>query len=640
MEGGLPTHTSPPPSSTTAQTVSSSSSSLAQITSTPSSTAAISASTIQYAPPPLTKPKLPQTASASDQNSLTPEEDLSNNPTFLIPLSPSVKASSSTPTTPTTQATTPPILNAVTGGHNPEAQQVMPGSSDLNSRSLPSNDIRRASFLAGKGCTIQSAGCAPCIDAVSADVILGHSNPKVGDAMASQSLNSNIGLLHGNTADLTRKLVSTLPCSLTTCFFVNSYSEANDLALTMAFLQTGSEEVICLEKADHGKTLAGLRLSKDRTQMFGKAKHVHTASVPDPYRGKIKEGDFPPDDIGWMYSGDVKEICNRMTSEGKKVGAFVCEPVLRQLGQVTLPPRYLHEVANCIKSHSGVLIVDETYTGLGRTGEHMWGFQKFDVVPDIVTVGKSLGNGHPVAAVITSKEIAKKFTSIVSYYNYLGDPTSCAVGLAVLEQLEDGSVMENVRTVGKFLLKKLDQLCQSYDFVGPVRGLGLALGMEMVQPNSKEPNPALAQFVRQKMYECHVVVEMLGLNRNVIGLSPPLTLSVQEATLIAVRLADVFAEANKIFAHSRKRLRQDSGDVCHAENPGLHPGNPDEEALDHGHALGKEAGEIQEAGHELQSTQSQQQSQLQQPHPLAEKSEHSKEQNQDSSSVPTKRTRR
>ncbi|TRY70098.1 hypothetical protein TCAL_05444 [Tigriopus californicus] len=462
-------------------------------------------------------------------NVVNVEED----PSFVIPPSPS-----------------PTTIKASTSHESPRS----PG--------LRSVDIRKASFGSGKGCVIQSTSGVQYIDCVSKDVLLGHANLKIMETTNQQTLSSNVGLLHTNTAELTRRLVSLLPAPLTACFFVNSYSEANDLALTMAACYTGSEEVICLEKADHGKTSTCLKISRDRSPHFGKCRVLNTVPIPDSYRGKIREGEFPVDDIGWMYSGDVKEVCHNIVSESRKVGAFICEPIIHQAGHISLPDRYLTEVYRCVQSHQGILISDETYSGLGRTGDFTWGFQKYDVIPDIVTIGKGLANGHPLAAVVTSKEIAKKITSIVSYYNFLGDPISCAIALSVLEQLDETKVLENVRKVGKYLLLKLSQFSERFDFVGQVRGQGLSLALDLVHSDSREPNTVAAQFVRQKMFERQVVVELSGFHRSIIGLSPPLVLTMQEAMSVALKMSEVLQEAEKVFGRKRQKSDDENTDDC------------------------------------------------------------------------------
>ena len=489
-----------------------------------------------------------------------------------------------------------------TGDENPddnfakdlESSGEIVAKTERKSGSISSSffDVRRLQLFSGEGCVVFNDKKAGFVDCVSGDVILGHSNHAINNVYSSvhSKLSGTVGLLHPHTVELARKLVSTFPHPLTACFFVNSRSEANDLALNLAFSVTGSEEVICFDRADHGRTLACLRLCKDRSAAFekgtgngrfgfGNRGGVTVAPTPDTFRGKYRSEDFHSDDIGWMYSSDIDEACRLITKEGKKVGPFIVECISHEGGHLELPSRFLTEAFKTVKSYGGVCIADETHCGLGRTGNTLWAFQKYcqtdpTLLPDIVTIGKALGNGHPIAAVITTRDIAKKFTSFVSYYNYLGDPISCSIGLSVLEQLKDGKLMANVDEVGAYLKNKLKIATQKFTAVGNVRGLGLSIGLDIVHHPTTDPNPSLCHLIRQKLFERQVIVSVCGSHRNVVGLTPPFSITKQDADLLVEKFVDGLSEiesevSKKMLEQKTKRKRSLSGlsaNALHAEN--------------------------------------------------------------------------
>ena len=240
--------------------------------------------------------------------------------------------------------TDPPPSYSISGSSNLDAMPKSPASlcssSDLQRNSRPAaTDIRRATFVSGRAALVSTAAGAQCLDCVSKDVILGHAHPALREALLRQTLSGSVGQLHPTTAELTRKLVGLMPAPLTACFFVNSASEANDLAISMALCASGGDEMVSLDRAYHGRSAVCLRMGRDRGTPFGRAKLFNVVAAPDKFRGKYRDADFPANDIGWMYSSDVKEVCGRLVGEGKKLAGFIAEAVMHQTGHIELPSR-------------------------------------------------------------------------------------------------------------------------------------------------------------------------------------------------------------------------------------------------------------------------------------------------------------
>ncbi|ESO11579.1 hypothetical protein HELRODRAFT_108850, partial [Helobdella robusta] len=252
------------------------------------------------------------------------------------------------------------------------------------------------------------------LDCINNVAHVGHSHAAVVEAGSKQmaELNTNNRFLHDNIVRLAQKLVSTLPSKLSVCFFVNSGSEANDLALRLARAHTRNKDAIVLDHAYHGHVISAMDLSPYKFNHKGvKKSWVHVVPTPDVYRGKYTDQSHPDYDLGKLYADEVRQVLERLPSEGRRVAAFFAESLQSCGGQILPPKNYLKYVYQYVRDAGGVCVADEVQTGFGRVGSHWWAFQLQgeDVIPDIVTMGKPMGNGHPVSAVVTTEEIARSF---------------------------------------------------------------------------------------------------------------------------------------------------------------------------------------------------------------------------------------
>ncbi len=386
----------------------------------------------------------------------------------------------------------------------------------------------------------------PYLDTVNNVAHVGHCHPRVLRALHEQSgaLNTNTRYLHENLVRYALRLCATLPESLRVCYFVNSGSEANDLALRLARTHTGRKGVIAVEGAYHGNLTSLIEISPykfDGPGGSGAPPYTLKVSMPDDYRGRYKRDDpF----AGQKYARDVKEAIVRARVDSLDVAAFICESILSCGGQIVLPQGYLREAYHHARSAGAICIADEVQVGFGRPGTHFWAFEMQGVVPDIVTMGKPIGNGHPLAAVVTTREIADSFDNGMEYFNtYGGNPVSCAVGLAVLDVLRDEKLQENALAVGAYLKERLAQLMQRHQIIGDVRGTGLFLGVELVRDrHTLEPAAAEASYTIERMREQCILASIDGPLHNVIKIKPPLVFNKYDADAFLSALGRILSE--------------------------------------------------------------------------------------------------
>jgi 4-aminobutyrate aminotransferase-like enzyme/Ser/Thr protein kinase RdoA (MazF antagonist) len=371
--------------------------------------------------------------------------------------------------------------------------------------------------------------------------LVGHSHPRVVRAVQEQIalLNTNTRYLHDNVNRYAQRLTRLLPSPLRVCFFVNSGSEANELALRLARTHTGREGVIVLEHAYHGHTTTLVDVSPykfDGPGGRGRRPWVHVAPIPDDYRGPYRRDD---PEAGPKYARQVGEIAARC-----QPAAFLAETLPSVAGQIVFPPGYLTEAYRHVRAAGGLCIADEVQTGFARLGTHFWGFETQAVVPDIVVLGKPIGNGFPLAAVVTSEAIAASFDNGMEFFStFGGNPVACAAGLAVLDVLEDERLQERALRVGVHLKQRLARLTTSRPLVGDVRGAGLYLGVELVRERAtREPATAEAAHVTNRLRELGILTGTDGPHENVLKLRPPLVFSEADAERFADALDAVLAE--------------------------------------------------------------------------------------------------
>jgi 4-aminobutyrate aminotransferase-like enzyme/Ser/Thr protein kinase RdoA (MazF antagonist) len=364
------------------------------------------------------------------------------------------------------------------------------------------------------------------LDMVNNVAHVGHAHPRVVRAGARQMsvLNTNTRYLHDAIVEYAERLTATLPDPLSVCFFVCSGSEANELALRMARAHTRGTDVLAVQGAYHGNTQNLIDVSSykfDGPGGAGAPPWVHTVPMPDDYRGLHRRGD---PERGVKFAGYVREAVEKVRSRGAMPAAFLCESLLSCGGQIELPPGYLTEAYRHARAAGAVCIADEVQVGFGRVGTHFWGFQTQGVVPDIVTMGKPIGNGHPLAAVVTTPEIAASFANGMEYFNtFGGNPVSCRIGLAVLDVIRDEGLQERALRVGERLAVGLTRLSERHEIVGDVRGLGLFLGVELSRDReTRAPAAPQAAYVVERMKDHGILLSTDGPDHNVIKMKPPL----------------------------------------------------------------------------------------------------------------------
>lgn len=376
--------------------------------------------------------------------------------------------------------------------------------------------------------------------------LVGHSHPTVVRAVQRQMalLNTNTRYLHQNLVSYSERLTQRMPAPLRTCFILNSASEANELALRLARARTGRQDVMVLEHAYHGHTSTLIDISPYKFNGPGGGgcpPWVHVAPIPDDYRGEFRRD---RSDRGAQYAAQVGSLLDRAAADERPVGAFLAETLPSVGGQVELPPGYLQEVYRLVRKAGGVCIADEVQVGFGRLGSHFWGFETQGVVPDIVVLGKPIGNGFPLAAVVTTPEIAASFDNGMEFFStFGGNPVACAAGLAVLEVLDSEGLVDHAREVGTYLKEGLAALAVRHAIIGDVRGRGLFLGVELVRDRGTlEPADLEAGYVVNRLRERGVLCGTDGPHHNVLKIRPPLCFARQDADRFLERLDGILHE--------------------------------------------------------------------------------------------------
>lgn len=364
-------------------------------------------------------------------------------------------------------------------------------------------------------------------------VSVGHCHPHVVAAAHRQNellQHSTTIYLQPNVVEYARDLAAKLPGDLKVCYFVNSGSEANDLALLMARAYTGNYDVIALRNAYHGGNATTMGLTAHRTWKFNVPHSfgVHHAVAPDPYRGLFGRDDA---DAGKMYAADVQQLID-FASSGQ-VAAFIAESIQGVGGCIVFPDDYLKHAYAHVRAAGGLCIADEVQAGFGRTGTHYWGFETQGVIPDIVTMAKGIGNGCPLGAVVTTAKIAATLSQRIHFNTFGGNPVVSAQGRAVLEVIEHEKLQENALKIGNRLLKGLNGLMQKHNLIGDVRGKGLMLGIELVKDRqTKEPAKEECAQILETCKEMGLLLGKGGLWGQTIRFSPPMCLHEQDADFL------------------------------------------------------------------------------------------------------------
>lgn len=393
-------------------------------------------------------------------------------------------------------------------------------------------------FVRGEGVWLIDDRGRAYLDCFNNVCHLGHAHPQVVAAQAQQAatLNTNTRYLHDNIVTYAERLTATLPEGLTVASFACSGSEANSLALRMARAATGRHKAVVLDWAYHGTTQELIDLSPykyKRKGGKGRPAHVFEAEVPDTYRAP---SDWPADRIAHHYA---ESIAQQIEAAGDPA-FFIAESIPSVAGQVFLPPGYLDQVYRMIRAAGGICIADEVQVGFGRVGAHWWAFEAQGVTPDIVTMGKPIGNGHPMSAVVTTREIADRFNDGMEYFNtFGGNPVSCAVGLAVLDVIEQDRLRQNATEIGDYLLDRFRELQTRHEVIGDVRGMGLFLGIELVTDRqTKAPATEFARMVNNGARDRGVLMGTEGPLDNVLKMRPAMIFTRAHADLLVEVLED------------------------------------------------------------------------------------------------------
>ena len=381
------------------------------------------------------------------------------------------------------------------------------------------------------------------LDLVNNVCHVGHCHPRVVEAGRIQMglLNTNSRYLHDGLAEYVTRLTASLPEPLSVCFLVCTGTEANDLALRLARAHTGSREIVVLDHAYHGHSPSLIEISPYKCEGpggEGLADHAHKTPCPDPYRG-LHRGPDAAD----RYAAELDRVIREIESRGRRPGAFLAESLLGCAGQIVPPAGFLEAAYRAARTAGAVCIADEVQIGFGRIGTHLWAFEGQDVVPDIVTLGKPIGNGHPIGAVVTTPEIAASFDTGMEYFNtFGGNPVSCAIGLAVLDVLSEEGLQEHASEMGRRLKSGLEELAVRHELIGDVRGIGLFLGVELVcDRKSRDPAGPQAEVVVEAMKDRGFLLSTDGPDRNVIKIKPPMVLDAANVDATIEALDDVLA---------------------------------------------------------------------------------------------------
>jgi alanine-glyoxylate transaminase/(R)-3-amino-2-methylpropionate-pyruvate transaminase len=370
-------------------------------------------------------------------------------------------------------------------------------------------------------------------------VSVGHCHPRVTQAMQDQLerlVHATTIYLHPNFARMAQQLSARMPPGLDVTYFTNSGSEANDLAILLARAHTGHNDVIAVRNSYHGGSPASMAATSHYTWKFPQQLNtgIHHAISPDPYRSPFTG---TPEEIASKSANDILELI-RYSTPGR-IAAFIAEPIQGVGGVTQGAANYLREAYAIVRAHGGVCISDEVQTGFGRTGTHYWGFQHYGVVPDIVTMAKGIGNGAPLAAVTTRREIAEKLTQRTHFNTFGGNPVSMAAGLAVMEVIEESGLQENARVVGGRFKRGLEELQRRHRLIGDVRGMGLMLGVELVQDRAtKAPAREETLEVMEHARELGVLLGKGGLEGNTLRIKPPMCITAADVDF-ALEVLDV-----------------------------------------------------------------------------------------------------
>ncbi|MCV6548269.1 MAG: aminotransferase class III-fold pyridoxal phosphate-dependent enzyme [Cohaesibacter sp.] len=447
-----------------------------------------------------------------------------------------------------------PDPNLILGFHESSFDLTQSQPTDLIARrrerigpSLSLSYKNPVKMVGGKGPFLIDHTGRHYLDLVNNICHVGHCHPHVVKAISEQAkrLNTNTRYLHDNILDYAERLGATLPDPLSVYYFTCSGSEANELAMRIARTVTGNTDMICLDWAYHGNSAANIAISPYKFNRAGGAgcpDSTQIAHMPDPYRGTFKGYEA---ETGQAYAKSVADKIKAIQAKGHAgPAAFIAESMLGCGGQIVMPNGYLEAAYSYVRAAGGLCIADEVQVGFGRDGEHMWAFEHQGVVPDIAVLGKPIGNGHPMAAVVTTPEIAAAFANGMEYFNsFGGNPVSCAVGMAVLDVIEQEGLQQNALELGQYLRDGFSDMANHYPLIGDVRGRGLFIGVELVRNHETlEPATKEAGKITNILRENSVLMSTDGPFDNVLKIKPPIVITKEQAQEVLTKTEEAFKQ--------------------------------------------------------------------------------------------------
>jgi len=390
-------------------------------------------------------------------------------------------------------------------------------------------------FVRGEGSKLYDADGNAYLDAYNNVASVGHSNPRVVEAIAKQAaiLNTHTRYLNEVVVGYAERLLSKFPRELAHVMFTCTGSEANDLAIRVAKSFTGATGFIVTELAYHGVTDAVSQMSPSLGKFVNLGEHVRTVPAPDSFR-------VSPGELGAYFSRGVRAAIDDMKRHGIKPAAMIVDTIFSSDGVYSDPPGFLRDAVADVKKAGALFIADEVQPGFGRTGDTLWGFERHGLRPDMVSLGKPMGNGHPIAGLVLRHDVIEDFGRNARYFNtFGGNPVSCAAGMAVLDIIEQEQLQQNAKSVGTYLTVKLRALAKRHPEIGDVRGTGLFIGVEIVSPNPSVGSDALTTKIVNGLRERRVLISATGPRANVLKIRPPLVFSKTDADTLIQALEDV-----------------------------------------------------------------------------------------------------
>ncbi|MBC3774773.1 aminotransferase [Pseudomonas sp. SWRI99] len=383
------------------------------------------------------------------------------------------------------------------------------------------------------------------LDMLNNVAVLGHGHPRMAAVAARQwsLLNTNSRFNYAAVAEFSERLLKLAPAGMDRVFLVNSGSEANDLAIRLAWAYSGGRDIISVLEAYHGWTVGAdavsTSIADNPKALESRPDWVHPVTAPNTYRGEFRGPDSAPD-----YVRSVEHHLHKLAEHKRQLAGFICEPVYGNAGGISLPPGYLQQVYALVRAQGGVCIADEVQVGYGRMGRFFWGFEDQGVVPDIITMAKGMGNGQPLGAVITRREIAEALEAEGYFFSSAGgSPVSCQIGMAVLDVMEEEKLWENAQAVGDHFKARLEALIDKHPLVGAVHGSGFYLGLELVRNRETlEPATAETALLCDRLRELGIFMQPTGDDLNILKIKPPMVTSRQSVDFFVDMLDRVLTE--------------------------------------------------------------------------------------------------